>query len=404
MSTAIPLRHKLGLLALAASLIGAVTFSRAAVTLGSSDVQLGGFFSQGYLYSSENNYPAADRGGTWDFREMAFNVSTTVGAHLRVGAQLFAQRFGNVGEDRVVLDWAVADYNFSPQFGVRVGRLKYPKGLYGEALDLDVVRPFIFLPNVVYNPALRDFDASFDGGMVYGSFDAGRSSFDYKAFYGTMPMSPRQGVADFYNNSGLYARPAGVGGLAVDYVTGLQLVWNTPVSGLKFMWSYSYLAGLQTHGPFVAAPVLDLYSRFGRYRFNVVSAEYTTGNWVFAAEWQQTGGNIEYGAPPVVPVSPQGGSGWEGWYVSAARRLNDHFQLGAYYSNVDERFTSASGPSHYQHDSVACLRYDYNEHILFKVEAHLVDGTYQTFNTPRIPNPAKQDRTTVLAVKTTLSF
>ena len=389
----------------AACIVALSASSRGAVSIGNSDIQIGGFFSQGYLYSSDNNYPAADKGGTWNFREMAVNVSSPIGAHLRVGAQLFAQRFGNVGDDHVVLDWAVVDYNFSPQFGVRFGRLKYPKGLYGEALDLDVVRPFVFLPNIVYNPALRDFDASFDGGMVYGSLDAGKGSFDYKVFYGHIPMNPRQGVADFYNNSGLYSFDAGgVGAMRVDYATGAQLVWNTPVSGLKFMWSYSYLAGLESDGPFVAYPPVNLHSRFERYRFNVLSTEYTTGNWVFAAEWQETGGDIAYGAPPILPMGPQGGSGWKGWYVSAARRLNDHFQIGAYYSHIEDRFTSSSGPSTYQHDPAICLRYDYNEQLLFKVEVHQVHGTYQTFNTPRLPNVTAKDSTTVLAVKTTLSF
>jgi hypothetical protein len=119
-------------------------------------VQVGGFFSQGYLHSSDNNYPTANKGGTWDFREMAVNVSTTFGSRLRIGGQAFAQRFGNLGEDKVILDWAVADYNVSPLLGFRVGRVKYPKGLYGEALDLDVVRPYVFLPNAVYSLVMRD--------------------------------------------------------------------------------------------------------------------------------------------------------------------------------------------------------------------------------------------------------
>ena len=54
----------------------------------------------------------------------------------------------------------------------------------------------------------------------------------------------------------------------------------------------------------------------------------------------------------------------------------------------------------------AGLRYDINEHVLIKIEGHYIDGTYQTFNTVRIPNPAatKKNQTTVFAVKTTLSF
>ena len=178
--------------------------AHASVAIENTNIQIGGFFSQGYLYSNNNNFPTADEGGTWNFREMAFNVSDTIGAHLRIGGQAFAQSFGNIGDDKIILDWAIADYNFNQYFGIRVGRVKYPKGLYGEALDLDAVRPFVFLPGSVYSPILRDFSASFDGGMAYGSFNVGKSSFDYKAFFGDIPMNPNQGVAEFYDNSGFY--------------------------------------------------------------------------------------------------------------------------------------------------------------------------------------------------------
>eukprot|EP01031_Cornospumella_fuschlensis_P015444 gene15444-18875_t len=108
---------------------GALTpAAHATIALGErQNIQIGGFFSQGYLYSSDNNFPTANKGGTWDFREMAFNVSTTLGSRLRVGGQAFAQTFGAIGDDKVILDWAVADYNVSPLLGVRVGRVKYPK-------------------------------------------------------------------------------------------------------------------------------------------------------------------------------------------------------------------------------------------------------------------------------------
>jgi hypothetical protein len=377
---------------------------RAAIPVGDSNVQIGGFFSQGWLYSSDNNYPTADKGGTWDFREMAFNVSTTVGSHLRVGGQVFAQRLGALGEDKVILDWAVADYNFNPAFGLRAGRVKYPKGLYGEALDLDVVRPFIFLPGAVYSPILRDFSASFNGGMVYGSVNAGKSSFDYKVFGGKIPMSPSQGVSEFYNNAGLYAAP-GTTGLSMDSVAGGQLTWNTPVSGLKFVYSYSQFTNLATDGPFVAYPPINLHSNIARFTWNTASAEYTWKNWVFASEWQRTNGSLSYSALPFVPTT-NGPVGWDGWYVSAARRLNDKFEVGAYYGDVQTRIDYTGKPSDYQHDCALSLRYDYSEHLLFKIEGHYIDGTYQTFDTVRIPNPAatRENNTTVIAVKTTLSF
>jgi hypothetical protein len=388
-------------LALAALVALGAAEARAFVSIENTNIQIGGFLSQGYLYSDNNNFPTADKGGTWQFREMAVNVSDTIGAHLRIGAQGFAQSFGNIGGDKVILDWAVADYNVSPYFGIRVGRVKYPKGLYGEALDLDVVRPFVFLPDAVYSPILRDFSASFDGGMVYGSASVGKSSFDYKVFYGDIPISPEKGVAEFYNNAGLYADP-GVGALSMKSVAGGQLTWNTPVDGLKFAYSYSAYKDLATDGAFFAYPPANLHSNFNSFSWNTISAEYTVGNWVFASEWQRSGGTIQYEAPPVLPTIT-GKSGWDGWYVSAARRINDRFQIGAYYGDLKDRYGSGD-PSTYQHDLAACLRFDLNEHVLFKIEAHSVDGYYQSFNTVRIPNPSPSTRDTVVAIKTTLSF
>jgi len=404
-----PMKSKLNLLVcLAISLAGFfVSRASASITIGAKDnIQIGGFFSQGWLYNSDNNYPTADQGGTWDFREMAVNVSTTVGSHLRVGGQAFAQRFGALGDDKVILDWAVADYNFSPALGLRVGRVKYPKGLYGEALDLDVVRPFVFLPGAVYSPVMRDFNASFDGAMVYGSLNVGRSSIDYKLFYGDIPMKPAMGVAEFYNNAGLYTN-AGTTALNMDSVRGGQLTWNTPINGLKAGCSYSEYTNLGTDGQFVAVPSLNLHTNIPSFTWKTLSAEYSWGDWVFAGEWQRTEGSFGYSAPPVV-TDPGSLIGWDGWYVSASRRLNAKFELGTYYGYLKNRFSSTASalPQNHQADYALSLRYDVNEHVLVKIEGHYLDGTYQTFNTNRIPNPAaaRQNTSTLIAVKTTLSF
>jgi hypothetical protein len=397
----------LGRAVLASVLVSALaSLAQGAIPVGNSNVQIGGFFSQGYLYNADNNYPTQDKGGTFDFREFGFNASTTVGAHLRVGAQAFAQRFGNIGEDKVTLDWAVADYNFAPAFGIRVGRVKYPKGLYGESLDLDVVRPFVFLPYAVYNPVLRDFASAVNGGSIYGSINAGKNTFDYKIFYGSIPMNPSKGVAEFYNNFGAYSNASGgVKQLSMDYAAGGQLVWNTPVSGLKFLYSYSFFENLVTNGPFVAAPSLNLHTHIPKFTWDTISAEYAVNNWTFAAEWQRTGGTIDYATQPVPVVSVVSKVGWDAWYVSAARRFNDKFEMGTYYGYLKPRYPgSGSSASNKQGDLAVSAHYDYSEHVSFKLEVHWIDGYYQMFNTPRIVNPTFSDSSTVIAVKTTFSF
>ena len=373
------------------------------IPLGNSNVQIGGFFSQGYIESSGNNYPFEDKGGTFDFREMAVNVSTPIGAHLRVGGQLFAQRLGAYGDDKVKLDWAVADYNFNQEFGIRVGRVKYPKGLYGEALDLDAVRPFIFLPMSLYNPIVRDFNSAFNGGMIYGSVNAGKAgSVDYKVFYGSIPVGPDQGVADFFNTTMLYAAP-GATQLHMDYTVGGHLQWNTPIEGLKVVFSSSSLNNLDASGKFAAYPVADVTLHTDRYAYTTLSAEYIRDKWTFAAEWQRVTGTFDVITPFGTSLSE---SKITNWYVSVARRLNDKFELGAYYASQQNDNPAANSPSALNHnrDWALSLKYDLNEHVTIKIEGHTIDGIYGMFNTMRMPNPALDNHTNFIAVKTTLSF
>lgn len=381
--------------------------SAAALTVGTKDnVQIGGFFSQGWLQSSGNNYPFEAKDGTFDFREMAVNVSTTVGSHLRLGAQGFAQRLGNYGDDKVILDWAVADCNFRPEFGIRAGRIKYPKGLYGEALDLDVVRPFVFLPMSVYNPIMRDYNSSFDGGMLYGSLSLGRAgSLDYKAFYGDIPMGIDQGVADYFNSAGVF-NAAGVQMLKLDAVAGFSLDWTTPVSGLKAHLSWSRMTDLDSTGQFGAVPFpLTLDLSLPEMNYSTVGLEYGRHDWTFAAEFQQTDGKTLLNAAPIL-VNSRGNYGINNWYVSAARRFAGRFEAGAYYAVATNRFPSANDrrADREMHDYAFSVRCDVNEHVTVKLEGHYIDGSYNVFNTARTPNPVMKDTSSFFAAKTTFSF
>ncbi len=379
--------------------------SRGALNVG--DVQIGGFFSQGYLTSTHNNYPVETKDGTADFREMAFYASTNVGSRLRLGGQLFAQTLGKYGDDKVALDWATADYNFRPELGVRVGRVKYPRSLHSDVLDLDVIRPFIFLPQAIYDARLRDFQKSFDGGMVYGSVGAGKSTFDYKVFYGDIPMKTDSGVADFFNTSSLFANPPGVRSLGVDSVRGAALTWGTPINGLRIGTNYSELENLMAVGPFKQVPSLTSQIALTRSQYFNGSVEYTAGPWTFTGEYLLNKLHTELTLPPALkqPVS-RSTAGTKNFYVSIARRLGTQFEAGTYYTQVHNSYPSTPGPVNKRHDLAVALRYDYNEHLLFKIEAHAINGTKDMFNVPGIVNSAAdlKDSMTLFAAKTTLSF
>ncbi len=371
-----------------------------AVTLG--DVQIGGFVSQGWLQSWGNNYPVEALDGTFDFREIGLNASYSRGA-LRVGAQVFAQSLGNYGDDEPLLDWAVVDYNVRREFGVRAGRLKYPKGLYGEALDVDAIRPFIFLPSGIYSAVMRDFNSSFDGATLYGNVALGdQGSVDYKVFYGDIGMSPDQGVADFFNSASLFA-PPGVRKVGIDSLAGAQLMWNTPVNGLRFGYSYSHLDGLYGSGPFAYFPTASANISSDLVRYHTGSVEYFVGDWMLAAEFQTINGDFDINNPFSTARSVMD---WTNWYVSAARRLTDRIEVGAYYSAQANNRLSPGNPAHaaYLREWVTSIRFDLTERLLVKVEGHWIKGTMNMFDTQRTPNPALDDRTTFVAIRSTYSF
>ncbi len=366
-----------------------------------ADIQVHGFISQGYVENWGNNVPFEAKGGTFDYREMAINASYATG-NVRIGAQAYAQRLGNYGEDKPILDWAIVDYSFNRSIGVRAGRVKMPKGLYGEALDVDAIRPFASLPSSLYSSVLRDFSSSFDGGMVYGNLELGTAgSLDYKVFYGDIRMDGDQGVADYFNTTSIFA--SDINDLGMNAIWGGQLNWNTPVLGLRLAYSFNQINDLYGTGPLNGYPIVDASLLGKAYDTHILSAEYFYHDWTFAAEVSVVGGLFEVSSPFGTVASD---AETINWYVSAARRINDRLELGAYYS-VQENDNAAPGTPNlmtYYREWVASARYDISDRWLAKVEGHFGKGLYNVFNTARTPNPSMDDTSTALVLKTTFVF
>ena len=382
--------------------------ARGAVNVG--EVQIGGFFSQGYLVSTNNNYPVDTKDGTTDFREMGFSASMNVGSHLRFAAQIYAETIGIFGKDKAILDWAMIDYNFSPEIGLRAGRLKYPRSLESDVLDLDVVRPFVLLPQSLYDVRLRDFQASFDGGSVYGTLTAGQSSFDYKVFYGEIPLHADSGLGGFFNNSGLFADPPGVQSVSTDSVYGVSLLWNTPVTGLRAGLTYSRIKNLMASGPMMALPSFSATLNLEKLEYKGVSLEYTKNAWTFTSEYLLLASETLVTLPAFVAAPSPGVYDTKSFYVSVARRLGTKFEVGVYYDHSNLGYptpgTAPGAPINRREDWTLALRYDFSDHLLFKIEGHLIRGTKDIFNIPGIENPTSElkDSMTLIAAKTTLSF
>ena len=86
------------------------------------DVEIHGFISQGYLWTTDNNYLADTEKGSFEFNELGINFSTWLSADLRAGIQLFARDLGTIGNDEITIDWAYADYHWRDWLGLRPER------------------------------------------------------------------------------------------------------------------------------------------------------------------------------------------------------------------------------------------------------------------------------------------
>ncbi|ACB73902.1 hypothetical protein [Opitutus terrae] len=399
-------RSTRGVLSALAFALGFAGTSSAAVTW--QDIQFGGFASQGYLLSSANDYLGETSDGTFDFREYALNASWAKGK-FRIGAQAFGQKLGQYGEDRIKLDWATIDYQPAQWLGFRAGRVKMPRGLYNEALDLDSVRPFVLLPQSVYDARLRDFNAAFNGAMIFGNISLRQAgSVDYRLFYGDIPMSTSSGASDYFNNDQPFPNTS----IGMDAVYGGSVFWNTPATGLRVGYSYSTFENFGVDRiAYYGGMTIPLQKLTSNHHRHLLSAEYTYGDWIFAAEagWENAHSVILMAGQPSGSVADFDS---DYYYVSVARRVHARVELGAYVSHSHDATVlipaqaGLSLPPLSQTDYAVSAKFDLNEHLIFKLEGHYLDGSGKLFDTPAHPQPFVQrdNSWTMVAAKMTLSF
>ncbi len=286
------------------------------------DLQFHGFVSQGYLWTSNNNWYGDTTGpGTFEFNEFALNAVARPMDRLRVGIQLFARDLGTYGNDEVQIDWAYADYQAVQadwgSLGVTVGRFKSTYGLYNESRDLDMDRTQVFLPTTVYNNRLRDVYLALNGVQVYGNLKMLKAgSLDWTLAVGATAMDKNGAVGTALLETNAFGE---LDSVKADNTTGASLTWNTPLDGLRFRGSVIDVRNLRssgTAGSRVTEPAIQglqdgvnagiaqaggnaitldsSAATYGPVTFSaphyytgVVSAEYQIGNLTLASEWMR---------------------------------------------------------------------------------------------------------------------
>jgi len=404
-------------------------------------IDIYGFISQGYMISSDNNFLAETEGGTTQFNEMGINFSTDISNKLRLGIQFMARDFGTIGNNEVVLDWAIADYRWRDYLGFLVGNIKFSHGLYNEIRDVDMLRTNIFMPQGLYFDAWRENFTAIQGVGLYGDIPIDMiGSISYTLQYGSCAMAPDKGSARLLEDQWPLGSLASVDIREVEdkYFYAGTMKWNTQVDGLivgasTFGYEFdglmdTYLNGALASSAFAALGVelpTSLSTFSVRTNSYTGSLEYTWRNLVLAAEYFSINYDLAvdndlFTNSAVAAQLLAGGADLTGnhiqlptlhsvgYYGSMAYRFKPWFELGTYYSvyypdkkdkdgydRTHVKGLDAIGDEHraWLKDLCVTCRFDIQELWVLKFELHKMDGTALLlgYDNP-IPSDPSEDR------------
>ncbi len=354
------------------------------------DVQIHGFATQGFLYSSHNNYlTMSSSSGSLQWSEGAISLNDPLSGNLRVGMQLHMYQMGQIGGPNVLIDWASGDYKVSDQIGFRAGKVKIPMGLYNDSQDVDALFLWVLLPQSIYPVDNRDFDLALLGGEAYGeqTLATRGGMVQYGAYYGESTLDANGGYNLQLQQFGLIfsSPPSGK-------VYGGDLRWLTPLHGVLVGASAQSQAldGTAPQGSLHMAP-------------NFMDAFY--GEW----KWKKASFEAEYWRSPVCPVLTIAGEVMaipvdsRAWYAMASYQPAKKLQVGTYYSHYVNEAADTSLPQNYSKDWVIAGRYNFNQYFYGKLEGHFLHGTGLGYYAATNPN-GLEPNSNMLAARVGFAF
>lgn len=353
------------------------------------NIQLHGYATQGFLYTTHNNaFYAESSNGSPAWIEAVLNVSAVPTPKLRVAVQARYALLGTSG-NALTLDWAAADYKVNDRFGVRFGKVKTPWGLFNETQDIDSSYMWSLLPQSIYDITTRNADLSHIGGVAYGTLrlDPKIGKLEYRGW---------GGEALIPTDDGQFADLAASGNAPLNPFTyviyGGALHWFAPVPGLM-------IGGSDTLANRASVALVGGTETIAPWNNESLFAKYEKDKLMIAYEWnrQASPGTLDLTGLPVTSAN----SDPRAWYAMATYKMSGKLSLGPYDSQAFDHQESL-GPDRYTKDWTVSGRYDVNEFIYIKAEQHFIDGTSLSFessnNTALLPN------TRLTALKVGVSF
>ena len=324
-------------------------------------VQIHGFATQGFLFSSNNNYlTMKSSSGSLQWTEGGVSLSDSISEKLRVGIQLHMYQMGEIGGPDILVDWASGDYKFNDKLGVRAGKIKIPLGLFNESQDVDSLFLWTLLPQANYPDDNRDFDLAALGGEAYGWLGVGNmGKLQYRGYAGESRLDANGGYMRTLASFGV-TFPDPPSGKAL----GADLRWATPWLGLTVGASVETqgLDGVGPEGSLHAAPAF----------LHAYYAEWTKGKWYIAGEYWRVPItlNLQTGTDSAAISIDQ-----RSWYPMISYQLTKKWQVGTYYSHYVNKAADFSRPENYSKDWTVAGRCNFTANFYGKLEMHFLHGT-----------------------------
>jgi hypothetical protein len=345
-----------------------------AQSLDDLNIQIHGYATQGFLYSTNNNlFTTNSSSGSPAWTEAVINITSQPYPKLRVGAQGRYELLGNIGGTTLSLDWAEADYRYNDKLGMRFGKVKTPDALFNEVQDIDPAYIWSLLPQSIYPLTSRNSFLSHYGGVAYGTLqpDKRLGKLEYRVFGGEGVDVANDPTLTLGEENSPVQLPNGWTGT----LYGGTLHWVTPLKGLMVGSSdlaYQYWSSLATLNTGTTTINGSQYSWPCQYYWNY--AQYEHDKVMVAGEYSRQ----QYAGGTTFPTDPSANSTFRvdvrAWYAMATYRLASKLIAGIYDSQSFDHQQPLQ-PVRYSKDWAISGRYDFNTYLYLKAEQHFVDGT-----------------------------